>query len=533
MEENQVTIVSVPADLFDRTTAAALEEKKKLQKHFGRFDMLFFLVCTLVGLDTIGTVANKGAQGFTWLLFLGVFFFFPYALLIAELGSAFPEEGGPYIWSRLAFGRLVAGVNAVLYWVSNPIWVGGTLCITAIAAFGDFFTPMNTFWQYVFALAFIWFTVVSAIVSFDKGKWIPTIGAWCRMLVLGFFTFSVIIYAIEHGVHGFGVSSFSPTYAIFIGVVPVLFFNYVGFELPNAAGDEMKDPQRDVPFTVVRSAIGTALLYGAPILAILLVLPTSAVTNLSGFLDAIKAVFTVYGGHVAASGTATLTGFGQALGYLTSLAFILSLVTSGSTWIMGADRTLAVSAYDGSGPRVLGTFSARFGTPLYVNLLSGVVSSLIMVLAFHFSGGNNNKYFSAVLSLAISTTTIAYLAVFPTLIRLRQTHPHVPRPYRVPFGNVGAWICSILTTFWALLATVALVWPGFGIGWFGTGGSADDSLVSLGFANQRFEFETTQILPLILLVILGIIFYMLGQATRAHVVEVPLSEVAEPAPAPI
>ena len=68
---------SVPADLYDRTTRAALEEKSKLQKHFGRFDMLFFLVCTLVGLDTIGTVANKGAQGFTWLIFLGIFFFFP------------------------------------------------------------------------------------------------------------------------------------------------------------------------------------------------------------------------------------------------------------------------------------------------------------------------------------------------------------------------------------------------------------------------------------------------------------------------
>lgn len=45
-----------------RTTAAALEEKTKLQKHFGRFDMFFFLVCTLVGLDTIGTVASNGAQ---------------------------------------------------------------------------------------------------------------------------------------------------------------------------------------------------------------------------------------------------------------------------------------------------------------------------------------------------------------------------------------------------------------------------------------------------------------------------------------
>src|SRR5438270_11136855 len=91
------------SDVHDRTTAAALEEKKKLKKHFGRFDMLFFLICTLVGLDTIGSVARNGGQGFTWLIFLGLLFFVPYALLTAELGAAFPEEGGPYIWTRLAF----------------------------------------------------------------------------------------------------------------------------------------------------------------------------------------------------------------------------------------------------------------------------------------------------------------------------------------------------------------------------------------------------------------------------------------------
>src|SRR5438309_10290771 len=113
--------------LVDHTTTFALEEKSKLQRHFGRFDMLFFLICTLVGIDTIGAVASKGAQAFTWLIFLGIFFFVPYALIIAELGSTFPEEGGPYIWSRLAFGRFVAAINTIVYWIANPVWVGGTL----------------------------------------------------------------------------------------------------------------------------------------------------------------------------------------------------------------------------------------------------------------------------------------------------------------------------------------------------------------------------------------------------------------------
>src|ERR1700750_130682 len=303
-------------EFVDFTTAAAVEEKAKLQKHFGRFDMLFFLICTLVGLDTLGAVASNGAQGFTWLIFLAAFFFVPYALLTAELGSTFTEEGGAYIWVKLAFGRMVGAVAAILYWLSNPIWLGGTLTITAVTTFNDFFFNLGGVGKYIFALAFIWIAVWSAILSFSIGKWIPTIGAFVRIVVLAGFTLTVIIYALSHRVPGVGGGDFKPTYAVFIAAVPVLFFNYVGFELPNSAGDEMKDPQRDVPYTVIRAAFGTMALYGVPILAILLVLPTSQVTSLGGFIDAMKTVFTLYGGHTAADGTVTLTGVGKVLGDL-------------------------------------------------------------------------------------------------------------------------------------------------------------------------------------------------------------------------
>jgi amino acid transporter len=309
--------------------------------------------------------------------------------------------------------------------------------------------------------------------------------------------------------------------------VPVLFFNYVGFELPNAAGDETKDPQRDVPFTVLRSAIGTMLLYGAPILAILLVLPGKQISSLGGFIDAMKTVFTVYGGHIetAKDGTvtATLTGFGKALGDLAAAGFILALLSSGTTWIMGADRSQAVAGFDGGAPRFFGYFSARWGTPVAVNLLSGVFSTIVMVLAFKLTSGNSGKYFSVVLSLAISTTTISYLLVFPALIKLRYTRPHVPRPYRVPGGTAGAWIISVLCTGWAALATVALLYPGFGT-------SDPDSSLPEGFAHQRGQFEVSQFVPLAVLVVLGLIFYAAGTPTRRRIATVPIAE-APPAPA--
>src|SRR4051794_20038209 len=427
-------MAAIDEELVEHTTAAALEEKSKLKKHFGRFDMLFFLLCTLVGLDTLGAVASNGAQAFTWLAVLGLVFFVPYALLTAELGSTFPQEGGPYVWVKLAFGRFAASINSVLYWLSNPIWLGGTLTITAVATFGAFFTPLHGADQYLFALAFIWFAVWAAILSFSIGKWIPTVGAWVRVLVLGFFSLTVVVYGFSHGVHGVGVGDFKPTYAIFIAAVPVLFFNYVGFELPNSAGDEMKDPQRDVPYTVIRAAFGTMLLYGLPILSILIVLPAAKITSLGGFIDAMKTVFTVYGGHATKDGV-VLTGAGKVLGDLAAIGFIIALLSSGTTWIMGADRSQAVAGFDGAAPRFFGYFSARWGTPVVVNLLSGVFSTIVMVLAFQLTG-NANKYFTAVLGLAISTTTISYLLVFPAVIKLRYSHGHVPRPFRVPGGRL-------------------------------------------------------------------------------------------------
>jgi amino acid transporter len=90
------------------------------------------------------------------LVFVGVAFFIPYGLLSTELGTAFPLEGGPYVGVKLAFGRFVAALTALLYWISNPLWLGGTLTITDVAAFDAFFTPLGPVRRYVFALLVIW-----------------------------------------------------------------------------------------------------------------------------------------------------------------------------------------------------------------------------------------------------------------------------------------------------------------------------------------------------------------------------------------
>jgi amino acid transporter len=487
-------------------TAAAREERKKFRRSVGRLDTTFLMLAAIVVLDTLGAVSSYGAQSFTWLIVLLVFFLFPYGLIVAELGTAFPEEGGPYVWVKLAFGRAAAAVVAVMYWVDNPIWIAGTLVITAMATFGAFFVTLSLAWEYVFGLLFIWAAIASVVMALKFGKWVATIGAAVRIVLIVFFTISVAIYAAEHGVHGFGAGAFSPTWVVFLAAAPILIFNVEGFELPSNASEELKNPQKDVPFAILRSGIGTVILYGVPILLILLVLPVSRLSNVAGFVDAMKQVFVVYGGHITKDGV-VLTGAGKVLADIGAVGVIFALLSAGVIWLIGSDRTQAVAGFDGSAPRVLGYFSKRLGTPIAVNLLSGVVATIILVLSLQLTSGNTAKYFSATLGLVISMVTFTYVLIFPAVIKLRYSHPDVERPYRIPGGMAVVWICGIVAAAWCLLTTIAILWPGIGT-------SDPDASLPEGFGGQRLQYELSQIIPLVVMILIGLAFYASGAKTR-------------------
>src|SRR5436190_1266632 len=183
-----MSATSPPDEFVESTTELAVQEKKKLVKSLRRLDMIGFTVCAFVGLDTLGTVASNGAQGFTWLVVLSLVFVAPFALL------------------------------------------------------------------------FIWISIGVAIVSLRRGKWIPNFGAFLRVFVMAFFTLTTIIYAIKHGAAGFHAGDLKPTGVIFLALVPLLLFNYVGFELQNGAAEEMENPHRDVPLSVLRSGVLGVLL---------------------------------------------------------------------------------------------------------------------------------------------------------------------------------------------------------------------------------------------------------------------------------
>jgi glutamate:GABA antiporter len=426
------------------------QQRHRLVKSMRRFDLVFFGIATVVSLDTIGYISGFGAQTFTWMLVLVPLFVLPYALLMSEMGGAFVREGGPYHWMRLAWGRGAAALGAVLYWITNPLWLGGSLAFLATEAWSSNLTKIaaGSAWDYAFKLAFIWIGILVAVISLKRGKWIPTIGAFVKIGLVTVVCVTVGIYAIEHGIHGAAAGDFAPTLAVFLGAVPLLMFAMSGFECKTAAGEEMRDAQHDVPRAIGVSAVVSVGCYLLPILAILVVMPASQVSSVAGFMDAATRSFSVYG---AAQGV---------LVDLAALAFVFTLLTQGAAWMMGSDRVLAAAGMDGTFPRSLGVISDRFGTPVRVNLMSGLVATVFSIVAINLASGSAATTFEIVLTIAISTVLLSYLIIYPSAVRLRRLHPEVHRPFVVPGGSAGLWTCTVLATGFIALGSWVAVFPG-------------------------------------------------------------------------
>jgi len=495
-------------------TAAVAElvaEKRKLKKSLFRFDMIFFTVCAIIALDTIGQSSSYGAQAVFWLIVSGVTFLVPYGLITAELGAAFPTEGATYDWVRLAYGHFAGAVVSVLYWLSNPIWLGGTLTATTIAALDALWGSQlggNQGAETLIGFLFIWTAVTMNILSLRYMKWVPNLGAITRLALLAFFALLVIVTGFQHGFKG-GLGGFFPTdTVVLIGVIGVIVFQWIGFELQTNASEEMDNPQKDIPRAVYASGLISFVGYAIPILGVVLILSSDQLSNVSGFVSAYQF-----------ASTSVFGGAAPFFNHLAALAFVFVLLSSGTTWLMGSDRLMAIGALAGSGPQQLGYFSSRFGTPIVVNVASGIISTIFMFITFFVTGGGLGGYFAAVLGLVISTTTFSYILIFPALITLRRKYPNVRRPFVVPGGNAGAWICVILAMFWVVAATVFSLWPGL----FTSAWSSDYNGVS------RTTFQVYTFITVAILIGIAVVFWAIGRGHAVHTE--PTSSPAAPLPA--
>jgi glutamate:GABA antiporter len=236
-----------------------------------------------------------------------------------------------------------------------------------------------------------------------------------------------------------------------------------------------------------------------PIFAILIVVPSDKITGIGGLMEAVATVFSVYG----PAAPAMLT--------ITAVVFAIVLMTQGSAWMIISDRMQAMAAADGAFfGGFFGRFHPRLGTPVRVNLLSGVVATVFLLVAMQVTG-SSASIFGVVLSISISTFLLSYVIAIPAAVRLRTRFPNVARPFRVRTGNTGFRVLGGVCLAWVLLGSWVAVFPGtlerlFGLDY--------DFNETWGVSQGTFEFFTLGTLAV--LGILGAVGYLRGKRVRAE-----------------
>ena len=93
----------------------------------GRADLVLFSVSAILTIDTLASAASMGLTWFGWWGITMAVFFVPYGLITAELGAAWPGEGGLFVWVREALGPRWGSLAAWFYWINNAYWVPSVL----------------------------------------------------------------------------------------------------------------------------------------------------------------------------------------------------------------------------------------------------------------------------------------------------------------------------------------------------------------------------------------------------------------------
>src|SRR6516225_3718413 len=107
------------------------DTKSQLRKTMGFWDVLLFNIATVLGPRWIAAAGHNGTSSISLWVIAAVLFFVPGALVINELSSRFPEEGGLYTWAREAFGPFHGFIAGWTYWIYTVFYFPGLLLASA------------------------------------------------------------------------------------------------------------------------------------------------------------------------------------------------------------------------------------------------------------------------------------------------------------------------------------------------------------------------------------------------------------------
>src|ERR1700690_1720237 len=433
----------------------AFDSKLQLRKTMGFWDVLLFNIATVLGPRWIAAAGHNGTSSISLWVLAAVFFFLPGALVINELSSRFPEEGGLYVWSREAFGDFHGFIAGWTYWIYTVFYFPGLLLASAsmsayiIGGRGAELAQNRTFLLTV-SLAMLLVAVILNIIGLNIGKWLQNAGGVGTYVPLVILVGVAALVVFRHGsATHFTAANMMPTWNWdTINFWSQIAFAFTGLELVSAMSEEVRDPRRTLPRAVYGAGALTCFIYIAGTFAILALVSAADLDPKSGVFHAI-----------------TVGSIALKLGFIGILAAVLVSVGNaggvGST-VAGIARVPFVVGIDRYLPAAFGKIHPRWKTPYVSILVQAGVSGVILLLS-QIKSETVQAAYQMLIDAAIILYFIPFMYMFAGVIKLaagkgREKEEHA---VLIPGGMAGVWICGGLGFIVVLIGIfVSLVPPG-------------------------------------------------------------------------
>ena len=408
------------------------------------FNMILFSVCAIMLLSQFTMTAQIGPTSIFWTIVIIVLFFIPYGLITSELGSTYPDAGGIYSWVVRAFGTKWGTRVSWWYWVNVALWVPSVYFIFAGTLSQLFFGGNLNFWvQIAIALVLIWVNYWINSRRLETGAWVSNLGAGITMAV----TAVLVVVAIVFGIHNGSATQFtihtmlptgSDTFPAIAMALPIIIYNFLGFELMSSASLQMRNPKKDVPRAIITAAVLIGLFYLLATISMQVIQGADDIDTTTGLIGSLQ---------VALGSSTAANVFIGILSVGALYCFFACLIP----WTIGANMAAAEASQRGDLPAFFGRSHPRFGTPTGAALLTSIVGTIVTIIFAILSSATNGSindvfwnlfWFSSVIFL------LPYIVLMLVFLRLRKIDANARRPYRVPGGDglikAMAWIPLIL-----------------------------------------------------------------------------------------
>ena len=405
-------------ELGPKTPAADSALPSAPRRELTLFDSTCIIVGIIIGAGIYRSSPDvaRQAPSVAWLIglwLLGGFLSLLGALCYAELATAYPREGGDYVYLTRAFGRWVGFLFAwCQLWIVRP----GSIGVMAYA-FAEY---ANRIWPraeddsavYVlmgYAVASILVLTLVNMLGVREGKWTQNVLTTAKVLGLAM----IVAVGFAHAAPPAATAVMQPdspklSLASFGFAMIFVLFTYGGWNEMAYVGAEVKDPRKNIL---------RALLTGTLAVTIIYVLVNLAFVNALGLAGA---------RHPAVAAEVLELGLGPRAGQAISLLICISALGAINGQIFTGARIYYAMGSEHRLYAWLGRWNARRGTPVASLLIQGAIT-LALVVGF----GLSREGFESMVKFTTPGFWFFLMLVGVSVFVLRHREPAVARPYRV------------------------------------------------------------------------------------------------------